>query len=331
MSSIRGSVTNAISSNFQSAGYISFSRPDGSASAQTSNNVQTPSMTTVLLPPSQGSNISLNGNPTLVTLQTPPEVSSVSFVTNNVNSYSPDSIQATVVSQQTAQNDYLNTILALSQARQTLSNLNNSASTVNQQLKSASDYLSSTQNQYNDAIAQQQVSSQKIYQANGTIDSITNQIASDQQKLNNLNDLIAQIQSQLVQAGAMKQSAQSNTSAASISVSQAQQQVDAALKAITDANSQITTLQKRIGDAQNILAVSSTSIYLAESALNSSNDRLKAAEAELIAARAAQADCQLAYDNLTKSYKDAPTTIQNSNDQISQIKGQISGKLAQDL
>lgn len=45
----------------------------------------------------------------------------------------------------------------------------------------------------------------------------------------------------------MKQSAQSNTSAASLSVAQAQQQVDAAIKAITDANAQISTLQKRIG------------------------------------------------------------------------------------
>ena len=45
----------------------------------------------------------------------------------------------------------------------------------------------------------------------------------------------------------MKQSAQSNTSAAALAVAQAQQQVDAAIKAITDANSQINVLQKRIG------------------------------------------------------------------------------------
>jgi chromosome segregation ATPase len=119
----------------------------------------------------------------------------------------------------------LNTILALSQARQTLDSLNNSASNVNQQLKSAADYLSNTQNQHSQALAQQQVSVQKINQANGAINELGNQISSDQQKLTNLNDLIAQIQAQLVQAGAMKQNAQSNTSAASISVAQAQQQV----------------------------------------------------------------------------------------------------------
>ena len=74
-------------------------------------------------------------------------------------------------------------------------------------------------------MAQQQVSVQKINQANGAINELGNQISSDQQKLTNFNDLIAQIQAQLVQAGAMKQNAQSNTSAASISVAQAQQQV----------------------------------------------------------------------------------------------------------
>ena len=131
--------------NSQSAGIISYARSD-ITTGQTSSVTQTPSMTTVLLPPSQGSSISLVGNPSLVTLQAPPEVSGVSFVSANSDSYSPDRIQATVVSQQTAQNNYLNTILALSQARQTLSNLNGSATTVNQQLKSAADYLSSTQN-----------------------------------------------------------------------------------------------------------------------------------------------------------------------------------------
>lgn len=131
--------------NSQSAGIISYARSD-ITTGQTSSVTQTPSMTTVLLPPSQGSSISLVGNPSLVTLQAPPEVSGVSFVSANSDSYSPDRIQATVVSQQTAQNNYLNTILALSQARQTLSNLNGSANTVNQQLKSAADYLSSTQN-----------------------------------------------------------------------------------------------------------------------------------------------------------------------------------------
>ena len=131
--------------NSQSAGIVSYARSD-ITTGQISSATQTPSMTTVLLPPSQGSSISLLGNPTLVTLQAPPEVSSVSFVSANSDSYSSDRIQATVVSQQTAQNNYLNTILALSQARQTLSNLNSSATTVNQQLKAAADYLSSTQN-----------------------------------------------------------------------------------------------------------------------------------------------------------------------------------------
>lgn len=317
-------------SNSQTAGMVSYARTDLNT-PQSSASAQTPSMTTVLLPPSQGSSINLNGNPTLVTLQTPSQASSVSYVTSNPNAYSPDRIQATVTSQQTAQNDYLNTILALSQARQVLSNLNNSANGVNDQLKSASDYLSNTQNQYNQALAQQQISTQRINQANGSISDLNNQIASDQQKLNNLNDLIAQIQAQLVQAGAMKQSAQSNTSAATISVSQAQQQVDAAIKAITDANTQITTIQKRIGDAQNVIAVSSSSIYLAESALNSSNDRLKAAQAELDAAKAAQAQCQLTYDNLTNTYKNAPTVITNSTNEITAIKAQISGQLAQNL
>lgn len=269
---------NGAGGNSQSAGLISYARSSTNV-GQTSTQTQTPSMTTVLLPPSQGLSISLNGNPTLVTLQTPPQVSGVSFVSTNPDSYSQDRIQATVVSQQTVQNDYLNSILALSQARQVLSALNSSAVTVNQQLKAAADYLTSTQNQNTQVLAQQQASAQKIYQANGSISDITNQISSDQQKLSNLNDLIAQIQAQLVQAGAMKQSAQSNTSAAALAAAQAQQQVDAAVKAITDANAQINVLQKRIGESQNVLAVSSSSIYLAESALNSSNDRLKAAQA----------------------------------------------------
>ena len=149
--------------------------------------------------------------------------------------------------------------------------------------------------------------------------------------MNNLNDLIAQIQAQLVQAGAMKQSAQSNTSAAALSVAQAQQQVDAAIKAITDANSQINVLQRRMGEAQNIIAVSSSSIYLAESALNSSNDRLKTAQAELDAAKAAQAECQINYDNLTRNYKNAPSTIQSATNEITVVKSKISGELAQAL
>lgn len=316
--------------NSQAAGLVSFARSDTST-GQTASVTQTPSMTTVLLPPSQGASISLFGNPTLVTLQTPPQTTGVSFVSTNTDSYSPDRIQATVVSQQTAQNDYLNTILALSQARQTLSTLNSSAVSVNQQLKSAADYLASTQNQQNQAIAQQQISAQKISQANGSIADITNQIDSDQQRLNNLNDLIAQIQAQLVQAGAMKQSAQSNTSAASLSVAQAQQQVDAAIKAITDANSQINIIQKKVGEAQNVIAVSSSSIYLAESALNSANDRLKAAQAELDSAKAAQVQCQLNYDNLTQTFKNAPSVISNSTNEITALKSQISGQLAQAL
>ena len=163
----------------QSAGLVSYTRSDSGAGLATAQ-AQTPSMTTVLLPPSKGSAISLFGNPTLVTLETPPEVSSVSFVSANPNLYSQDRIQATVVSQQTAQNDYLNTILALSQSRQTLTNLNSSANSINQQLKIASDYLISTQNQHNDAIAQQQTTTQRIAQINMTIANISNQIGADQ-------------------------------------------------------------------------------------------------------------------------------------------------------
>ena len=63
------------------------------------------------------------------------------------------------------------------------------------------------------------------------------------------------------------------------SVSDAQNQVDSASKAISDTNIQISATMKQISDSQNILAVYSSNIYLAESDLNSSNARLKAAQA----------------------------------------------------
>jgi hypothetical protein len=119
---------------------ISYSKTANSSSFQNNDmkNIHAPSTITVVLPSTPGPNYSLSGNPVLVSLQAPPEYTSVNFVTPNPNSYSQDSIQAIVTSQQTAQNNYLQTILALSKARQSLQTLNYSSSNLNKNLSIAS-------------------------------------------------------------------------------------------------------------------------------------------------------------------------------------------------
>ena len=163
--------------NFQKSGSISF--VSSSSSVGDNSNPSSrfdPSVITVLLPASQGASLILSGNPTLVSLQAPPQSSSINYVTANTNSYSSDAIQAIVSSQAVAHDTYLNTILAISQARQNLNGLNSSADEVNRNLSLAADYFNTTQTQYNQALLQQQTSSQKMAAANASLGVIQNQL-----------------------------------------------------------------------------------------------------------------------------------------------------------